>query len=91
MEIRCGLFPCNANFCHIKRKGKKCRWCERTDMIEDENHILLTCPKSPMVNYEYNFREIVFENENWNPEILGEFIKRMFEYKNILKTRNERF
>ena len=89
-QVAC-LFPCNANFCHVKRKGKKCRWCEKTDRIEDEDHILIDCSKSPISEGNYDYKDIVFEGEEWNPEILDDFIKEVFKYKDILRKRNERF
>ena len=66
-------------------------WCERTDRIEDENHIFIDCQKSPIREKGYEYKDIVFEGEYWDPEILDNFIKDVFKYKDILRKRNERF
>ena len=91
IERRCGLFPCNANFSHVKKSNKLCRWCNKYDKIEDENHILNECNLSPISENKYIFKEMVFGNNFEEGNNFTNFILSCYQYKNILAKSCHRF
>ena len=56
-------------------------------MIEDENHVLKRCDKSPFrkIGNNYNFKEVVFEGQQWDPQLLDQFSKDVFKTTTIFK------
>ena len=92
MEARCGLFPCNANFFHSKPRNQlksRCRWCEKYDHKENEEHLFNKCNKSPIFGKlgDVNFKELCF-GDNIDPDKL--LTNTMTIYKDILKKRGEK-
>ena len=87
LEARVKLFPVRKNFKHVSVKdGVCCRWCERTDKEESEEHIFRECRKSPM-------RDKVEKLDVYNLdiEILWEMDRVIRMYYGELRKRGERY
>ena len=87
LEARVKLFPVRQNFKHVSVKdGILCRWCERKDREESEDHIFKECRKSPM-------RDKVEKLEVYDSDIdvLREMDKVIRMYYGELRKRGERY
>ena len=90
LELRGSLFPCKQNFWHVKRTNKKCRWCEKSDKIEDENHIFTECEKSPLKEFNFDVENLIFGSDFELCERRKMLLKKCLMYKNILSSRGEK-